>query len=74
MEDVKQASQARIASLESQIEVAEHAQSMRDEEHKSQVAKVETTCRSEVQEAIEEAQQLTPAMVYDEHVTTLQVG
>jgi hypothetical protein len=71
--DVRAALEAKLASATAQSEVQTRAHQATVAAMQAQVAAVEEDCRRQVAAVREEAAQLTPAILYDEHVTELQL-
>lgn len=73
MSDTKAALEAQIVSLSKQLGVVEQATAMQVKSLESQLATTEADCERKIAEIRTEANKITPSILYDEHVTQLQL-
>jgi len=71
--DTKIALEAQIQSLTMQAEVKEQANQMRIKSLEDQLKSTEEDCQRRIDEVEAEASKITPSILYDEHVTQLQM-
>ena len=73
MSDTKAALEAQIVSLSKQLGVVEQATAMQVKSLESQLATTEADCERKIADVRAEANKITPSILYDEHVTQLQL-